>query len=303
MSSEIAFNREMDAAYGMAVEVAPGIHRIVANNPSPFTFKGTNTYILGNAELTVVDPGPDDQDHRSAILRFATGRPITQLVLTHTHKDHSAGLSALKAATGALTAGFGPVESSRGIAHEDPRAKTFFDLDFRPDRALRDGDRIAADGLELEVLHTPGHAPDHLCFAVAAQSLLFSGDHVMGWNTSVIAPPEGNMGDYMRSLERLTARKDRIYLSGHGESIREPQRMVRAYIVHRKMRETMVLDAIRAGNATISALLKIVYPSVDGHVASAAALSLLAHIEYLIEKRLVSCDGSPSLKSSFSASS
>jgi glyoxylase-like metal-dependent hydrolase (beta-lactamase superfamily II) len=303
MTAELTFNREMDPRYGEAVEVAPGIHRIVANNPSGFTFHGTNTYVLGRTELTVIDPGPDDEDHRDAILAFAAGRAIRQIVLTHTHKDHSAGLPALSAASGARTAGYGPVTAPRGIAHEDPRAQSFFDHDFRPDRVLREGDRIACDGIELETFYTPGHAPDHLCFAVTGRRLLFSGDHVMGWNTSVVAPPEGHMGDYIASLERLLARDEEAYLSGHGETIARPQRMVKAYIVHRKMREQMVLDAIRAGNGTIAALLPKVYPTVSGEIASAAALSLLAHIQHLIEKKLVACDGSPTVRSFFSASS
>lgn len=303
MTAELTFNRAMDPRYGEAVEVAPGINRIVANNPSGYTFHGTNTYVLGSDELAVIDPGPDDGAHLGAILAFAGSRPIRQILLTHTHKDHSAGLRALVAATGARTAGFGPVEAPRGIAHEDPRAQSFFDSDFRPDRALREGDHMACGGLVLTALHTPGHAPDHLCFAVEGRGILFSGDHVMGWSTSVVAPPEGKMGDYVASLERLLERDEEAYLSGHGETILSPQRVVRAYIVHRKMREQMVLDAIRSGHRTIGALLRHVYPSVSGEIASAAALSLLAHIELLVAKRLVACDGSPTLRSSFSAAS
>ncbi|MEZ5924677.1 MAG: MBL fold metallo-hydrolase [Hyphomicrobiaceae bacterium] len=297
---EIAFNREMDFAYGVPKEVAPGIVRIVADNPGPLTFKGTNTYILGQQRLVVIDPGPGDAAHEQALLATIAGRPVTDILLTHTHRDHSDSLKPLQAATGARTAGaaVGPVP--RGIAHPDPRARSFVDLDFVPDRPLVDGDIIKGDGFRLVAISTPGHAPDHLCFAVEGKGILFSGDHVMGWNTTVVAPPEGRMSDYYASLERLMRRRDKLYLSGHGEVVRQPQRLVKAYMLHRRWREEAILDSIRRGAATIDQVRQSVYRGVDGPLAYAASLSALAHVEHLIERGLVSCSETPTLQSSFS---
>lgn len=301
MSSDVAFNRSMDFSYGVPTEVAPGVRRIVANNPGPYTFKGTNTYLVGTDELAVIDPGPELEAHRQAILAAAGRAPITHILLTHTHLDHCEGLAALKTATGAETSGFGGVQI--GLSDERARAvrRSFVDAGFTPDRRLGGGDTVSGKGWKLTALHTPGHAPDHLCFALDRDGILFSGDHVMGWNTSVVAPPEGNMADYMATLDRLLARADSLYLSGHGEVIPEPRRVVKAYIVHRKMREQAILDCVRDGKGTIASIVRQVYRGIDDSLSDAAGLSVLAHLEHLIERGLVSCEGSPSLRSSFSA--
>ena len=297
---DIPFNRDMDFAYGVPKEVAPGIVRIVAENPGPLTFKGTNTYILGQKKLIIIDPGPGDAAHEKAVIAAVAGRPVTDILLTHTHRDHTDSLGPIKAATGGRTGGaaIGPVP--RGIAHPDPRARSYVDLDFVPDRPLNDGDIIKGDGFRLVVIATPGHAPDHVCFAVEGKGILFSGDHIMGWNTTIVAPPEGRMSDYFASLERLMRRRDKIYLSGHGEVIREPQRLVKAYMLHRRWREEAILDCVRSGATTIDQVRRSVYRGVDGPLAYAAALSALAHVEHLIERGLVTCSEPPTLQSSFS---
>jgi glyoxylase-like metal-dependent hydrolase (beta-lactamase superfamily II) len=296
---QIAFNRDMDFAYGAPKAVAPGIVRIVAENPGPLTFKGTNTYILGHKSLIVIDPGPGDKAHEKAVIAAIAGRPVTDILLTHTHRDHSDSLAPIKQATGGRTGGaaVGPVP--RGIAHPDPRARSFVDLDFVPDRPLADGDIVKGDGFRLVVIATPGHAPDHLCFAVEGKGILFSGDHIMGWNTTVVAPPEGRMSDYYASLERLMRRRDKIYLSGHGDVIRDPQRLVKAYMLHRRWREEAILASIRDGATTIAQVCQSVYRGVDGPLAYAASLSALAHVEHLIERGLVASSDRPTLQGSY----
>jgi glyoxylase-like metal-dependent hydrolase (beta-lactamase superfamily II) len=285
------FRTTMDFAYGVPRELAPGVVRIVANNPGPFTFKGTNTYLVGTGSgLALIDPGPDDAAHRRAILDAVGTRRITHILITHTHRDHTDGLPALLAATGARSAGFGRRASERGSKRTSPSGGEFVDQDFVPDVALAHGSRLAGDGWAFTALHTPGHAPDHLCFALEGAGVLLSGDHVMGWNTSVIAPPEGNMGEYMRALQLLADRGDRVYFPGHGGQIAEPQRMVKAFLLHRRMRENAILDCIREGTDTIDAIVQAIYRDLDPRLLKAAALSVRAHVEHLMDRGLVRCD-------------
>lgn len=288
MADAPEFRTTMDFAYGVPRELAPGVVRIVANNPGPFTFKGTNTYIVGSEELALIDPGPEDPAHLAAILGAIGQRRLSHVLITHTHRDHTDGLPALLAATGAKTAGFG--RSARGTKGTSPSGSEFVDQDFKPDVPLADGGQLAGNGWAFTAVHTPGHAPDHLCFALEGTKVLFSGDHVMGWNTSVIAPPEGNMGDYMRALEVLNRREDQVYFPGHGGQVAEPQRMVKAFLLHRRMRELAILDCIRDGNSTINAIVPIIYRDLNPKLLNAAALSVQAHVEHLIERGLVRCD-------------
>jgi glyoxylase-like metal-dependent hydrolase (beta-lactamase superfamily II) len=288
-ATPLPFKTTMEFAYGKPRELVPGVSRIVANNPGPFTFKGTNTYLVGRQSLAVIDPGPEDAIHRDAILAAAAGRPITHIVLTHTHFDHYEGLPALQNATGAKTAGFGAERRSQGIGRSK-KGETG-DVSFRPDIVLRDGDRLAGDGWALEALFTPGHAPDHLSFALVGSKVLFSGDHVMSWNTSVVAPPEGNMSDYMTSLEKLLARDDEVYLPGHGGQLGSPERLVRAFLVHRRMREQTILEAIRAGRSGIAEITDAVYRGLDSRLVDAARASVLAHVERLVALRQVRSEG------------
>jgi glyoxylase-like metal-dependent hydrolase (beta-lactamase superfamily II) len=285
------FKTTMNFAYGLPRELAPGVVRLVANNPGPFTFKGTNTYIVGTGdELALIDPGPDNAEHLSAVLAAIGRRRVSHIVITHTHRDHTDGLPPLLAATGGKTAGFGRRALQRGTKRTSPSGSEFVDQDFTPDVPLADGGRLAGDGWALKAVHTPGHAPDHLCFELEGTGILFSGDHVMGWNTSVVAPPEGNMGDYMRSLELLGERADRIYFPGHGGQVEEPQRLVKAFLLHRRMREQAILDCIRSGTDTVKAIVPVVYRGLNPKLLNAASLSVLAHVEHLISRGLVRCD-------------
>ena len=284
----------MEFAYGEPRELAPGVLRLVANNPSPFTFKGTNTYIVGAGEVALIDPGPADAAHLQAILAAIGGRRLSHILITHTHRDHVDGLAALVAATGARTAGFGRRAVAPGTRVTSPSGSEHVDEDFVPDVRLAHGDRLEGDGWAVTALHTPGHAPDHLCFALEypgePAGVLFSGDHVMGWNTSVVAPPEGSMADYLRALELLGGRRDRVYLPGHGGRVDEPQRLVKAFLLHRRMREQAILDCIRGGASTVTAIVPVIYRDLDPRLVKAASLSVLAHVEHLIARGLVRCD-------------
>jgi glyoxylase-like metal-dependent hydrolase (beta-lactamase superfamily II) len=286
--TDIEFRRDIDFVYGEPREIVPGVARIVANNPGPFTYKGTNTYLIGSRTLAVVDPGPDDGAHCAAILRAAGGRPISHIVLTHTHHDHYDGLPRLAEATRATVAGYGHETPAGRLSPVD--GAEVAGTSFRPDVVLRDGDRIYGDGWSMTALFTPGHAPDHLCLALDGTGVTLSGDHVMAWNTSVVAPPDGSMAAYLASLERLIGRGDTLYLPGHGGRLNDPERMVRAYLVHRRMREDAILSAVRDGDRTIRDIVRRVYPDIDEKLVRAASLSVQAHVEHLIERRLVICD-------------
>lgn len=289
------FKSSMVFTYGEPAEMCPGVSRIVANNPSPLTFKGTNTYLVfGAKSLAVIDPGPEDAAHRQAILAAAKGRAITHILITHAHRDHVDGAAGLRDATGAPICAFPRPASEAARWQANPSGKSFINATFQPDRPLAGGDVIEGDGWALRAIHTPGHAPDHLCFSLGAQKTLFSGDHVMAWNTTVVAPPEGRMADYLRSLEILLERDDELYLPGHGGRLEEPQRTVKAYLLHRRMREQAILDAVRGGAATVRAIVPIIYGELEGHTAMAAALSAQAHVEHLINNGKLICDGTAS---------
>jgi glyoxylase-like metal-dependent hydrolase (beta-lactamase superfamily II) len=292
MAEPIEFKTTMQFAYGVPLAMAPGVVRVVANNPGPFTFKGTNTYLVGGSSVAVIDPGPDDPAHIEAVLAAAGRRPISHILLTHTHHDHLDGLPALQARTGARTCGYGRIAPSPGRRRTSPSGGEYVEASFSPDIVMRDGDRVSGPGWELMAVFTPGHAPDHLCFALAGSGVLFSGDHVMAWNTSVVAPPEGNMADYMRSLDRLIERRqDTLYLPGHGGRLESPLRMARAFRTHRQWREQAILEAIRAGHATIGQVAAVVYRGIDARLERAAALSVQAHVEHLIARGLVRTSG------------
>ncbi len=271
------FLRQDSVPYGEAAEVAPLVRRLLCDNPGPFTFRGTNTWLIGRGAVAVLDPGPEDPAHLAAILRATEGERITRVLISHTHRDHSPGAVALVAATGATTFGLGPHRTPPEEGGEGG------DHDFQPDVALPDGGVLEGDEWRLTALHTPGHCANHLCFALETEQgadVLFSGDHVMSWSTTVVSPPDGDMADYMRSLAKLSALEHRLYLPGHGPPLPDPAPFVAALAAHRLEREAKVLDALRAARrATARALVPAVYgPDLDPRLVGGAARSLLAHL-------------------------
>ncbi|MEN0117331.1 MAG: MBL fold metallo-hydrolase [Agrobacterium cavarae] len=291
-----AFDLEFQPAYGTPVKVAENVQRLTVNNPSAFTFHGTNSYIVGGHSVAVIDPGPEDEVHFQALMRALEGREVTHIFVSHTHRDHSPLAKRLKAATGAVTVAEGPHRAARPL-HEgerNPFAESA-DSDFVPDLALGDNETVTGDGWALTALHTPGHTANHAAFALDRDGMVFSADHVMAWATTIVAPPDGAMSDYMASLDRLLERDDRLFLPGHGGPVNDPAAFMRGLRTHRRMREKAVLTRIKAGDRTIAEMVKVIYRSTDPRLHGAAALSVLAHIEDLIEKGLVETDGPPSL--------
>ncbi|HJU19158.1 MAG TPA: MBL fold metallo-hydrolase [Stellaceae bacterium] len=288
MATDLPLRRDFSVAYGRLEGIAPGLRRIVANNPGPFTFKGTGTYVVGEDRVAVIDPGPDLPEHVEALLQGLGGARVTHILVTHTHRDHSPAARALQAATGAPTYGFGPHAGGR---RGEPAVEEGGDWDFVPDIALHDGERVVGAGWELEAVHTPGHTSNHLCFAWPEPGILFSGDHVMGWSTSVIAPPDGDMAAYMASLDKLLGRPDKIYWPTHGPAIAAPQRHVRAFIAHRREREAGILACLREGVGEIDAIVARLYRGLDPRLARAAGRSVEAHLIDLIGRGIVVRDG------------
>lgn len=286
----IPFRKDDPLPHGAVEEVAPLVRRILCANPGPFTFRGTNTYLLGRGEVAVLDPGPADAAHLQAILRATAGERITRILVSHTHRDHSPGVAALAAATGARSFGFGPHVTPPEAGGEGG------DHDFRPDVTLPDGAAVEAEDWRATALHTPGHCANHLCFALETghdRGVLFSADHVMSWSTTVVSPPDGDMAAYMASLARLAARDDRLYLPGHGPPLPDPAPFVAALAAHRMEREAKVLDALRrAGRATAMQLVPAAYgPELDPKLVPAAARSLLAHLIKLAAEGAAARDG------------
>jgi glyoxylase-like metal-dependent hydrolase (beta-lactamase superfamily II) len=296
MSEDIPFNRTLDLTPGVVEEVVPGVRRILVDNPSPFTFKGTLSYIIGRGKVAILDPGPIDERHAAALLDAVRGETVTHIVVTHTHRDHSPGAAAVKAATGAPTYGEGPHRPARPLfIGETKRLDAGGDTDFVPDRRIAHGDVIAGDGWALEAIATPGHTANHMAFALKGTDVLFSGDHVMGWSTSIVAPPDGAMSDYMASLDRLAARPETVYLAGHGDVIRDAPGFVARYIAHRRGREASILRRLGKGETDIPSLVRAIYIGLDPRLAGAASLSTLAHLEDLVARALVATDGVPSI--------
>jgi glyoxylase-like metal-dependent hydrolase (beta-lactamase superfamily II) len=278
------------------VEVAPGVARLTAPNPSPFTFHGTNSYIVGRDSLAVIDPGPEDEAHLQALLRAIGGRPVSHIFVSHTHRDHSPLAARLKAATGAAVLAEGPHRPARPLhAGETNALDASGDMDFRPDRTLADGELIQGDGWALKTVLTPGHAANHAAFALEGTGILFSADHVMGWATTIVAPPDGAMADYMRSLDKLIERGDRLLLPGHGGPVTAPRTFMRGLRTHRRMRERAILERVRKGDRTIKAMVAAIYRDTDPRLHGAAGLSVLAHLEDLVARGLAATEGEPSL--------
>jgi glyoxylase-like metal-dependent hydrolase (beta-lactamase superfamily II) len=296
MAVEIPFRRVFSFEYGRLEPVAPMIRRIVARNPSPFTFRGTGTYVVGQGEVAVIDPGPDLDEHVEALLAGLSGEQVTHILVTHTHRDHSPAARALQAATGAPTYGYGP---HAGGQRGDAAVEEGGDWDFTPDSTVRDGDRIAGNGWVFEAVHTPGHTSNHLCFALPSEGVLFSGDHVMGWSTSVIAPPDGDMAAYMASLAKLLGRPDVRYWPTHGPVITEPKAHVHAFVAHRREREAGILDCLRTGAGRIEAIVERLYVGLQPGLHRAAGRSVHAHLIDLVARGLVESDGPPTIDTEY----
>ena len=272
----------MDAPYAIVEQLEPGIARLLARNPSPFTYFGTQTYLVGEEEMVVIDPGPDMPEHVEAIVAALDGRSLAAIACTHTHRDHSPASRALKEATGAPIIGCAPL----ALESIGPRANASFDKLYAPDKVLRDGEAIEFDnGKRLVAVATPGHTSNHLCFAFG--DALFTGDHVMGWSTAVVVPPDGDMAAYMRSMELLRQRRDRIYYPAHGPAVTKPAQLVRGMIGHRLQRERQILRLVGEKARDIPDIVANAYPRLDPRLVPAAGGSVLAHLLDLERRGLV----------------
>ncbi|MDC9822620.1 MBL fold metallo-hydrolase [Devosia sp. ZB163] len=284
----LRFNTEFEARTGLPVELAPGLVRVTAPNAGPYTFKGTNSFLVGTDSVAVVDPGPEDETHLEALLAAIAGRPVEAIILTHTHRDHTALVPALKAATGA------PVWS--GGKHRLSRPARLFEInpvgtdsDFRlePDRVLVDGERLMVGGVPVEVVATPGHCANHLAFGLEGTSLLLTGDHIMGWNSTLVSVPDGSMADYLRSLERVIGLGYTRYVPAHGGLIENGPDYASALLAHRQERNRQVIEAVGLGARKVGDLLKPIYPDLPQPLHGAALMTLQAHAEYLADRGLI----------------
>ncbi|WP_336968893.1 MBL fold metallo-hydrolase [Sphingobium aromaticiconvertens] len=272
-----------DMPTGICMRLSPLVSRVLAPNPSAFTYTGTQTYVVGTDTLAVIDPGPDEPAHLDALTAAIAGRPVVAILCTHTHRDHSPAARPLADRTGAPIIGCAPLT----LDDDGPRADAAFDASYRPDRILTDGEQVTGEGWTLEAVATPGHTSNHLCFALLQESALFTGDHIMGWSTSVVSPPDGDMAAYMRSMQRLIDRDDKVYYPAHGEPVASPQRWARGMMGHRKQREGQILRHIATPDGvTIPQMVEQMYKGVDPRLYGAAGRSVLAHLIDLDQRGL-----------------
>ena len=324
----IAFNTDFKPVYGQVDELSPLIRRVVAENPNPFTFTGTGVYLLGRGSVAIIDPGPTLDTHIDAVIgALEPGESITHLLVTHTHSDHTAGVAKVVERTGATTYGFGP---HGPVPEHDPLDTVSFDeyftaeekeefdkqwadtpdelkregpdVDFQPDVTVGDGDVIEGPGWTVEVVHTPGHTSNHVCFGLREEKVLFTGDHVMGWATSVISPPDGDLFDYFNSLRKLLERDDERFWPTHGPAIEDPKTYVQSFIDHRLNRERQIVEALSSGLSTIKEIVPTMYADVDKRLWRAAANSVYSHLLALHRDGRATTDGEPSLTASWSLS-
>lgn len=275
----------MDAPYEIVEHLEPGIGRVLAHNPSAFTYYGTQTYVLGERQIAIVDPGPDDPQHVDAIVEAIGGREVVAILCTHTHRDHSPAAAPLSERMAAPIIGCAPL----ALETVGPRADAAFDGDYAPDRVLADGEGIAIDGEAVTAVSTPGHTSNHLCFAW--RGALFTGDHVMGWSTTVVVPPDGDMAAYMASLDKLRSRDDRIYYPAHGPAVTNPKQYVRHLVGHRMQRERQILKLVGQKPRDIPDIVANAYPGLDPRLVNAAGGSVYAHLLDLQRRGLVVQDG------------
>ena len=287
MSVKIPYRRELEFEYGKLELIAPKIRRVIANNPSPFTHFGTGTYVIGEESVAVIDPGPDDPKHIEALIDGLGDDSITHIFVTHTHMDHSPGCRLLKKYTNAETYGFGPHGFGRQLSDEE--VEEGGDKNFNPDHLLEHGQIVEGEGWSIECVHTPGHTSNHMCYQYIEGRALFTGDHVMGWSTSIISPPDGDMSSYMNSLKLLLDRNDEIYWPTHGPCITDTQSHVEAFIAHREEREKQILRCVKTeGVRRIEEMVPKIYLDTPEFLYPAAARSVLAAIEYLVDKKELS---------------
>lgn len=292
-----------DPHHGQFVRLSDRLGRITAPNGGPFTFHGTNTYLVGRDSVAIIDPGPAIESHVEAIAKAVGGRPVTHIVVTHTHADHSPAAKILQQRFHAPTYGEGPHRAARDLfLGETNPLDASADRDFTPDVATANGTLIAGDGWTLEAIATPGHTANHLAYALKEENVLLSGDHVMAWSTSIVAPPDGSMADFMASLDRLMARDERTFFPGHGGRVEDPAKFMRGLKTHRLMREASILERLKGGSQTIPDMVKAMYASTHPRLHGAAGLSVLAHLEDLISRGLVETDGPPAITGVYSLS-
>ena len=285
MPADIRFNRDLEFEYGVLETVAPSIRRIIARNPSPFTFHGTGTYVVGQGRVAVIDPGPALDAHVEALVHGLRGETVTHVLVTHTHLDHSPGCALLRRFTSAPTYGFGRHGSGRtpAMGEETVVVEEGADFEFAPDVTVRDGDVIECDGFSFECVHTPGHTSNHVCYRLREDRVLFCGDQVKGWSTTIVSPPDGHMGTYIASLERLLDGDDRTYWPTHGAPIRDPKPYVESLIEHRRLRARQILACLRDGIDTIPGVVKRLYEHLPVGMHPAAARSVLSTMTLLVE--------------------
>ncbi|MBI4273993.1 MAG: MBL fold metallo-hydrolase [Rhizobiales bacterium] len=296
MTDDIPFNKTFDLKPGRVEAPMEGVRRLLVDNPGPFTFTGTLSYIVGKDKVAIIDPGPDDDKHIAALLNAVRGETVTHIFVTHTHRDHSPAVRAIKAATGATVYAQGPHRAARPLhIGETNRLDAAADHDFKPDVMLPDGEMVSGDGWAIEAVATPGHTANHMAYALKDKKVLFAGDHVMGWSTSIVAPPDGAMSDYMASLTKLTHRGETLYFPGHGPEIKEAPRFVDYYIRHRQAREASILHRLGKSDADIPTLVRAIYIGINPRLAGAAGLSVLAHLEDLVSRGVVATEGPASI--------
>jgi len=300
LADDIPFNKTLDLTPDTVDEVTPGIRRVMCDNPGPFTFKGTVSYIIGRGKVAIVDPGPDDPAHIGALLDAVRNETVTHIFVTHTHRDHSPAVPAIKHATGATVYAEGVHRAARPlhIGELNPLDSSG-DRDFVPDVYLKDGEVVEGDGWAIEAVTTPGHTANHMAFALKGENALFAGDHVMAWATSIVAPPDGAMSDYMASLRKLAARPEQLYFPGHGPAVPEATRFVNYLILHRKAREDSILYRLGKGETDIPTIVRAIYIGLDPRLTGAAGLSVLAHMEDLVARGVVETDGVPAIDGIF----
>lgn len=338
MASGPQFNLDHEVVYGAVDRVSPLVQRVTCENPSRFTFKGTGTYIVGNETVAIIDPGPPENAHVDALVAAIDGRPVTHLLITHTHGDHSPAAGLLKQHIDAPTYGFGPHPLDRPDPHaaakadgdddeagfgfdpieDDPdadaphakdkaedendgyKADHAHDWDFEPDVVVAHGDVITGDGFSFEALHTPGHISNHLCFALREEASLFSGDHVMGWSTTIIPPPDGSLNSYLDSLRLLMPRDEQVYYPTHGAAITAPEQLVPALLAHREGRTEQILACLGDGIDTIKEMVLRMYTHVPAQLYNAAGASVMSHLVALHEIGTITCsDDTPKPRSTY----